>query len=183
MWDLRHADWVSSTRGSHQKILEELWDRHISKTTTHTLDDWFSFIVKSFGLVKLCRIACHFFEADCLWPCPVRKHHGAGLKSKRGQWWVYFRNPEKCKIFSSSSSVKEYLPSTCCKFNYGEQIMRVGTVLSKPCVMPLWRGLRVVIDFSHGARYVAWCAVTTQRLIWALAEHLELLCTANTQHI
>lgn len=44
-----------------KKFLKSFEIRHISKTTTHTLDDWFSFIVKSFGLVKLRRIACHFF--------------------------------------------------------------------------------------------------------------------------
>lgn len=118
--------------------------RHISRTTKHTSDDWLSLTVKSFGLWKLHRTAGCVFEAERLWPCSVRTQGDAGLKSKRGWWWMWFRNPEKCKILSHASSGTEHLPLTCCKFIYGEHMLRVSTVLSKPSVTSPHLGLGMV---------------------------------------
>lgn len=101
-----------------------------------------------------------------------------GLKLELSFWSMYFRNLTKCQICSYSSLVNEHLPLMCSKFIYGVQIMRVNTVLSKPCMTSLWWGLRRVIYFQQQS-YMGWCSIIIQHLIWALADHLELLCSGK----
>lgn len=113
------------------------------------------------------------FEAERLWPCSVRTQGDAGFKIKEGLMVDVIQEPWKVQD-TFPRIFRHWAPAIdCCKFIYGEHMLRVSTVLSKTfCdISPLGLGHG---DFtvSCGTWSMAWWAVTTQPHTWALAEHL-----------